>query len=201
MKSLLTLIVLFLTASLPAQEYLEKIAKESCSCSKSLSDTSNTERMYMELGLCMIKAAEPYKKQLKKDYNINLDNMENEGEALGKVIGLKMATICPDVLIRLSEKENAGTKAAELPQEAFQGRVTKIEKDFFVIFSVNDNAGKSLKFYWLTNAESNIELVNKYEQLFDKDVKVKYHVMTLFDAKISDYRNFNVIDKIEQLSR
>lgn len=201
MKSLFTIIAVLFTASLPAQEYLEKIAKESCSCTKSVSDTSNTERMYMELGLCMLKAAEPYKKQLKKDYNINLNNMETEGEALGKIIGLKMATICPDVLINLSRKENAGTKTTELSQDFFQGRVTKIEKDFFVIFSVNDNAGKSLKFYWLTNAESNIELVNNYEKLFDKDVKVKYHAMLLFDPRISDYRNFNVIDKIEQLSR
>jgi hypothetical protein len=192
---------MFIAASLPAQEYLEKIARESCSCTKSVSDTGNTERMYMELGLCMIKAAEPYKKQLKKDYNINLDNMENEGEALGKVIGLKMATICPDVLIKLSQKESPGAKSAEPSQESFQGRVTKIEKDFFVIFSVNDNAGKSLKFYWLTNTESNIELVNNYEKLFDKDVKVKYHSMMLFDPRISDYRYFNVLDKIEQLSR
>jgi hypothetical protein len=199
MKFLFTVIVLFVTASLSAQEYLEKIANETCSCSKSVPDSLETRRLYLELGSCMLKAAGPYKKQLKKDHAIDLDDIENGPMNLGKVVGLKMATICPDMLMKFGNKKKEGEKTPEY--ESFQGRVTKIEKDFFVIFSINDNAGKSLKFYWLTNTESNIELVNKYEQLFDKDVKVKYHVMNLFDPKINDYRNFNVIDKIEQLSR
>jgi hypothetical protein len=201
MRSILTLLVLFIAAALPAQDYLDKIAQESCSCANNMKDTINTDRSYMELGLCMMKSAEPYKKQLKKDHKINFDNIENEGEALGKLIGLRMAGICPDVFLKITQRETATAASATEGQDLFNGRITKIEKDFFVIFTVNDNAGKSLKFYWLTNAGSNIELINKYETLFDKDVKVKYHVSSLFDPKINDYRNFNVIDKIEQLSR
>jgi hypothetical protein len=199
MRSVFAALALFITVSLPAQDYLEKIAGETCSCAKSIPDSLETQRTYLELGSCMLRVAEPYKKQLKKDYAFDLDDIESGAKSLGKIVGLKMATICPDVLLRLNQKKKEGEKT--LQTEFFQGRVTKIEKDFFVIFSINDNAGKSLKFYWLTNAESNIELVNKYEQLFDKDVKVKYHLMTLFDPKINDYRSFNVIDKIEQLSR
>ncbi|MES2134429.1 MAG: hypothetical protein V4506_18935 [Bacteroidota bacterium] len=200
MKLLLSLFLVCIGTGVFAQDYLDKIAQQSCDCTKNLNDTLSKDRMYMELGLCMIKTAEPYKKQLKKDYNINFDNIDNEGEALGKIIGIRMASICPDALLKISDKVN-GAKTSSKDQELFSGRITKIEKDFFVVFTVNDNAGKSLKFYWLTNAESNIELINKYDLLFDKDVKVKYTITSLFDPKIGDYRNFNVIEKIEQLSR
>lgn len=198
MKNLIILLSCFFSVGLSAQEYLDKIAQQTCECSKKMNDTISQERLYMELGVCMIKASEPYKKQLKKDYNINLENIDAEGEALGKVIGIRMASICPDLLIKISEQ--ADKKKSDNDQETFTGRVTKIEKDFFTIFTVNYE-GKSLKFYWLTNAESNVELINQYTQLFDKDVKVKYRVNLLFDPKIGDYRNFNIIERIDQMSR
>jgi len=198
MKSLLVIILCFIATCFSAQDYMDKITLQTCDCVKNVKDSLNEDRMFLELGLCMIKAAEPYKKQLKKDYNINFDNIDKEGEALGKLIGMRMATNCPDVLMKMTEQANR--KKPETTQETFSGRVTKIEKDFFVIFTVNYE-GKALKFYWLTNAESNIDLIDQYSQLFDKDVKVKYQVNLLFDPKIGDYRNFNVIEKIEQLSR
>jgi hypothetical protein len=198
MKQLLfTLLIALTLVNANAQDYMDKIARQTCECSKNISDTVSKNRIYMELGSCMIVAAEPYRKQIKKDHNINLDNIETEGEALGKLIGIRMAGICPEILLKISGKETE-TDASE--SETFSGRVTKIEKDFFVIFTVNKD-GKLMKFYWLTNVESNIELIDKYESLFDKDVKIKYQVTSLYDPKIKDYRNCNIIEKIEQLSR
>lgn len=188
-----------------SQEYMDKIAQQTCTCMKNLSDTVSTQRMYMELGLCMISAAEPYKKQLKKDYGIDLNGIDSgdEGEKLGKQVGFKMASICPDALIAMTSKvENDNSaKNKTNDDELFSGRVTKIEKDFFVIFTITDTENKSIKFHWLSYAESNIELINNYNSLFDKDVKVKYYLKELFDPKIGEYRNFNIISKIEQLSR
>jgi len=201
MKLLLILSLFFISTNIHAQDYLDKIAQQTCDCTTKLSDTLQTEQMYMELGVCMIRASEPYKKQLKKDHGINFDNIDKEAEKLGKLVGFRMATICPDALIKMTNRTNEKKPIEAATTELFTGRITKIEKDYFVVFSVNDNAGKSLKFYWLTNAESNIELINKYDALFDKDVKVKYRITALFDPKVGDYRNFNVIEKIEQLSR
>jgi len=198
MKPFLTLALLFSTTCVSAQDYMDKIVAQTCECGKNINDTINQKQMFMEIGICMIKVAEPYKKQLKKDHNINLDNIDQEGEALGKLIGMKMASTCPEVLRKITEQ--ADKKSAESGQEVFTGRVIKIEKDFFVIFTVNDES-KTLKFYWLTNAESNIDLLNQYAELLTKEVKVKYKITSLFDPKINDYRNFNVIEKIEKLTK
>lgn len=198
MKYILILALSFtISFNLSAQDYLDNIANQTCSCFQA-KDTVDAQKLYLEVGICMIKASEPYKKQLKKDHNINFDNIDKEGEALGKLIGLRMASVCPDVLLKLNaaSKKKTATPSGEI----FTGRVSKIEKDFFVIFTIS-REGKTLKFYWLTNAESNIELINRYTELFDKDVNVEYTVNSLFDPKIGDYRNFNVILKIEQISR
>jgi len=79
------------------------------------------------------------------------------------------------------------------------GKITQIERDVFVVFSVFDNSGKSMKFYWLTSVESNIDLANNYKTLIETDVKIKYITQEFFDPKIGEYRNFNVIEKIEKI--
>jgi hypothetical protein len=180
---------------------MEKIAQQTCECLGKIPDSTKTERMYMELGVCMINASEPYKKQLKKDYNIDFNNIDKEGEALGKVVGLKMASVCPDGLYRLSKIEEKATK--EKTKEALTsiGKVTQIDREVFVVFSVFDNSGKSMKFYWLTSVESNIDLAINYKTLLETDVKIKYFTKEFFDPKIGEYRNFNIIEKIEKISR
>ncbi len=200
MKKIAFLLLSFLSISAYSQDYMDKIAQQTCDCLSKISDTVNVQKQYMELGVCMINAAQPYKKQLKKDHNINFDNIENEGAALGKVIGFKMATVCPDALVRLSnmdKEEDTSTKNKLISI----GRVTQIDRENFVVFSVFDNSGKSMKFYWLTSAESNIDLANNYRTLIENNVKITYYAKEFFDPKIGEYRNFNVIEKIEKVSK
>lgn len=199
MKKIITITLTLFSLNTFSQEYMDKIAQQTCDCLSKIADTANAERMYMELGVCMIKASEPYKKQLKKDYDIDFNNIEKEGEALGKIVGFKMATVCPDGLIRLLKM--AETEPKENKKEALTsiGKVTQIDREVFVVFSVFDNSGKSMKFYWLTSAESNIDLANNYKTLIESDVKIKYYTKEFFDPKIGEYRNFNIIEKIEKV--
>ncbi|MBA4053558.1 MAG: hypothetical protein C0490_02495, partial [Marivirga sp.] len=81
-----------------SQEYMDKIVVQSCECLGKVSEDLEGQQYNVELGLCMIEASMPYKKQLRKDYDINLDQIENEGEKLGRIIGLKMVAVCPTAL-------------------------------------------------------------------------------------------------------
>lgn len=199
MKKLISISFILFSLNTFSQDYMEKIAQQTCDCLDKIKDTTDVDRFYMELGVCMINAAEPYKKQLKKDHNIDFNNIDKEGEALGKIIGMKMATVCPTGLIKLSKM--AETEPEEKTNESLTsiGKITQIERDVFVVFSVFDNSGKSMKFYWLTSVESNIDLANNYKTLIETDVKIKYITQEFFDPKIGEYRNFNVIEKIEKI--
>ena len=73
----LSFLLLFFFIKGYSQNYMEKIAEKSCDCVKALTDTIDSEQLTMKLGLCMIDASTPYKKQIKKDYNIDLDNIHS----------------------------------------------------------------------------------------------------------------------------
>ncbi|MGC3943129.1 MAG: hypothetical protein QM762_01095 [Chryseolinea sp.] len=125
MKHLLLITLLALTFGKAfSQDYLEVITKKSCSCLEDVPETLNNEEYNMKLGICIIEASMPYKKQIKKNHNIDLDNIETEGQNLGRLIGLKMATVCPDALVKVTQK----TKGSVNEIKEVTGTVTQNRK-------------------------------------------------------------------------
>lgn len=174
---------------------MEDIAKESCDCLSKISDTLETERFNVEFGLCILAAAKPYKKQIKKDYDINLDNITREGEQLGEIIGIQMATTCPDILMKMVNRVEQGD-ILDVSENVVTGQVTAISDDKFVEFSIRDELGKISKYYWFTFIETDIQLSTDYKSLKDKFVQVHYITQEFFDARIGEYRTFKIIEKI-----
>lgn len=60
---LITLFIIFSTSSFFAQDYLTKITYQSCECLSSIEDTKDKDQFNLELGLCIIDASMPYKKE------------------------------------------------------------------------------------------------------------------------------------------
>jgi len=142
----------------------------------------------------------PYKKELKRDYNINLDHIDNkEGQKLGTVVALKMGAICPDGLLKVANI-NKAIPEQETSEKTMEGIVTNIEDTNFVVFSVKDDLGRLFKFYWLQVIQSDTELTNTYNSLLGKTIKLTYDKKEYFDPKITDYRQYNVISKIENVN-
>ena len=106
MKSIFTTLFVAIAFMAFSQDYMDKIAVASCECIDNVSDTIPTDQFNMELGLCMLEASMPYKKQLKKDHGINFDKIESQGEKLGRLIGIKLASTCPNSLMRMVKKVN-----------------------------------------------------------------------------------------------
>ena len=90
--------LLFILNPVYSQNYMDEIVNKSCECLISVPDSLDSEEFNMKLGLCMLEASMPYKKQLKKEFGIDLDNIDVEGARLGKLIGIRMTTVCPDAL-------------------------------------------------------------------------------------------------------
>ncbi|MGE0638168.1 MAG: hypothetical protein AB7G44_07335 [Bacteroidia bacterium] len=201
-KSLLIICFLGLTFKGFTQDYLDKIAQSSCECLDKVGDTTLTTDAYnMKLGLCMLEASVPYKKQLKKDYNIDFAKIDEQGEELGALIGMRMASHCPEGLLKIAAMYNDGTEGTveeeEYTDNSASGVVIKVETEFFVTFSVKDDAGKISKYYWLSFPDSNQELQYSYKDLLAKNVTINYTPQDFFDPKIEAYRQFNVISRID----
>ena len=199
MKQIIIIISFFILSASTgySQDYMTKIAEKSCECIKKISDTLDKDQFEIQLGLCIIDAAMPYKKQIKKEYGIDLDDIGsgNVGERIGKLIGLKMVGICPDGLIKIAQ--GIKTKKEETKTSlTMKGEITKIDNDCFMVFSLKDETGKITKFYWLTFIESDIEMAGNYASLSGRQVKITYDIQDFFDAKIKEYRQFYIIKKI-----
>ena len=80
--SILILALIATTTTAFSQNYMDEIAKETCKCLTQITDDLNPEKYAMELGLCMLNASNPYKKQLKKDFKIDLDKIDTHAEEL-----------------------------------------------------------------------------------------------------------------------
>ena len=205
------LLKFFLTAALVitvnitahSQNYMDIIVEKSCDCVNQIPDTLNKTQYLMQLGTCMINAAMPYKKKIKADYGINMDDMdEGIGEKLGRIIGIKMVGKCPSTLLKVSQKtneeeSNIPVSTADAPEtKEFVGTVSLIEDSPFVVFSVKDDLGKSVKFYWLSFAQCESDLPAMYNTLLNKTVKISYTTSEFFDPKIGEYRQYNIISAI-----
>lgn len=195
------LLLLTITSKSFSQAYMDEIVKKSCECLGGVSEELSNEEFTMELGLCMLQAASPYERKLKKDFKIDLSKIDQGGgEELGRVIGLKMATACPNVLMRMVGK--IGDEEEEEPEvntvNTFEGQVTKVEEDQFIVFSVRDERGRVSKFHWLTFVDSDINLSSDYMKLMDESVTITYTSQEFFDSRIGEYRVYNIIEKIDK---
>lgn len=176
-----------------AQAYMDSITEKSCSCLEQIVVNTKPEDFNMKLGICMLEAASPYKKQLKQDHGIDLDKNDDSGEQLGRMVGMKMATKCPTALMKMVNQ----SKETSSEEKNIRGVITKIETEQFVVFSLKDEMGKISKFYWFTFIESAMELSSKYKSLVGKTVNITFTIQDYFDPKIDEYRPISMIRKMD----
>lgn len=201
MKNLLLLVSMVLSASFYSQDYKKKIAKSSCDCVKSIkTEGKSNSAITSELGVCMLKAAMPFSKEIKKDYNIDPTADITDGEKmeqLGIKMGILMAEECQEEFLKMaqySDDEDGGKESSEL---LINGTVTKIEKENFIIFHVVGENKILNKIYWIPPVDSNLDLPKEYQTLMNKKVNISYFTMEIFDPKMNEYKTLNIISTLK----
>ena len=179
---------------------MDTIVEQACSCVSEIGDEE--ELNSTNLGLCILNEAVKFKEELLRDHNINMANIDVEGEALGRLVALEMLSVCPDQLKRMvNARQNEQDAAAEEENSYYSitGQVKSIQKSDFISFSITSEEGKTSKFYWLTFIDGNFDIQEEYNSLEGKKVEVSYSEIELYDPKIGEYRTFNVIDSFSIL--
>lgn len=199
-RFLLSTLALFLfSVSGFSQDYMDKIAQESCECLEKLDANLAGDQFTMQAGICMIKAASPYEKKLKKDYGINMANLVEAGEQLGQIIALRMVEYCPAALLVMAERVIGEEEEEETSVNSVIGTITNIEVQPFVCFSIKDNEGKTGKYYWFTYIESSGDIENNFGSMQDQVVECTYETIEAFDPRIGEYRNIHVLRSLSTL--
>lgn len=203
MKEILLFVFSFLSTFYYSQDFKKKLGQEACKCINEMKlDNISKEKISMQLGICFLKSAAPYKDEIKKEYGIDIGTdigKESKMEVLGEKMAMLMISECGDKFMEIMEKSGAmnETNAEESPEELMHGEITKIEKDNFVIFYIKGDNNILTKLYWISNIESNIELEKKYNELIGKKVSISYYSADIFDHRINEYRKVNVIGMLK----
>ncbi len=123
-----------------------------------------------------------------------------EGEALGRLLGLKMITACPEVIMRLAELANDSEEEFEAVDEyeflSSSGLITEIIEEPFVVFTMKEESGKVVKMYWLTFVDSEFAMMSQYSALLGRKVTIEYSEVEIFDPRLKEYRNINIIEAL-----
>jgi len=184
-----------MSQQLKAQDYLDDITRATCECADSIDQSLGKEEYQMALGLCIFAAAEPYYDELEEDYDFTLAEIDTKGEELGRIVGTRMATICPKTIAVLAKKMYAEDEIVQ--NTFFTGTVSKVETGSFTVLSIENGSGKTTKCYWLTYVETDFDISEGLEELEGERVVVETLDMELYDPRIGEYRDFKVISRLE----
>jgi hypothetical protein len=178
--------------------YMDNISEKSCECISQITEGKNL--LGTELGLCIINEATKYKDELLRDHNINMDNIDVEGEVLGKIIALEMFTKCPEQMKRIAIANDDNNSEKKESYLSIEGNIKSVFKNEFIIFSLITSDNKTSKFYWLTFIQSDNDLQNEYKSFEGKNVIIEYSNIELFDHNLNEYRNYNLIESLNILN-
>jgi hypothetical protein len=181
-----------------AQDVVEKITIKACECMLSVDTTLNADAQEEQLGVCILKCASPYKKELKSKYGINFDLSDKEAmEKVGELVGIQMAKDCPNTLLRLTSitsktKDDASTGGNEKTQ-LMVGNVTDIQNEQFRTVLFKEINGREQKLLWLEYFPNAQLLDGDMPTLKTRELKINYIEKEFYNPKIKDYIKYKII--------
>ena len=75
MKKIFVFSLVLFSIFLFSQDFKKSIAQEACKCVKeNVKDDMSEKQVQLKFGICMMKVTAPYKKEIKKEFGIDLDD-------------------------------------------------------------------------------------------------------------------------------
>ena len=194
----LTLLLFLLPLTLMAQKkemVYKKLATSTCECigTKEVTD--------INLGICIFAAINQLWEKERKIIKVNIDDKMASIEKIAESVGLEMASICPDVFIKIANENNpeANLMTDDSDLDLFYTGTfdSMTTAEFNTIFLIDEKNVKQ-EFIWLFSFEGdNLFIKNKIVK-GDK-LEIHYRQQDFFDPKQNKYRIYNEITSIKLL--
>lgn len=193
-------VLLALPTSTFAQDALDKIAQHACGCVAGLTEVADQDERNTQMGLCMLSEASKYEKELKKKHGFDLSKIDQEGEALGRAVGFRMAKHCPDVLMKMvdaSEKQTA-TGTTSSTEKTMVGKLTEVRRGEFLTLVVRSETGSTYELLVLGPVANGGALLENVDGAVGRSMAWSFEESELFDVRSGAFRNFKVLRSIPQ---
>lgn len=195
------IVLLLITQSIFAQklskeQLISKISEGTCNCITKKEITK--ENLEMTLGLCMLEDFNKYEKDIEKYYGKNVISDESKMEALGRDVGIQLATKCPSflklVMENMDDEEEVVEEVVE-EEPSVTGKFHQMKSEQFVTFSIKETSGKTVEFILLNNFDNSFLLTENILKSND-EIDVYYYELEMFDAKIKKFVTYKIVSDI-----
>lgn len=204
LKTVLTSFLILFSLTIFAQDALDKISQETCDCLKGKNfEGKSQDDLSVELGMCMMTSLSTRQDKM-SELGIDMTD-QSSMEAFGQKVGLKMATKCPDVLMKIgmmstetttTTTTTKTTATAEMVQ-VMEGTIKGLEGEEFSILVLTDETGRDQKFLWLRYFAGSEKLSSDFKSVVGKKVKVKYKSIEVYSPKAKEYFDRKELKGIE----
>lgn len=202
MKNLLTLLLLAgLCLPLAAQDLMDKLADEACTCiSKKDVEKMDSEQLQIQLGFCIMESVGNHADEFQKQFG-DLNPSDSEAMTkLGEQIGMKMAFKCPTVLMKMATVQTEVTTIpAPAMMEELTGTVKAIDGDEIAQVTVVDEAGRTHKLLWLRYFKGSDRFISEPGKVVGSKVKVTFETIEAYSPKAREYYDRKEIREVEFL--
>lgn len=199
-KIIFTILLSFVFISTNAQDLLDTVTKEVCTCIESKKgnlDELSPEKLKLQLGLCILASYTAHEKEIKATYG----NVMEDEVAMDKFagdVGVKMATVCTETLMSIAgvvgdETEEGASKSPEVL--TIEGKINEIKNEQFTSILVKDKNARVYNFIVLNYFDTSSVLINN-EIKKDDSVTISYSEVELYDNKTKEFRFYKVISGI-----
>ncbi len=192
------LCLLLIAGNAAGQELNDILAQETCDCmSEKNVDGMSEEQIQMEFSLCIMTSMGNHQAELEK---MDLDLPDQAAiTRLGEQIGLKMATKCPALLMKMGAMQTEQAQKQMKTVSEMEGAIKRIEGEEFSFIVLADDQGREHRFLWLRYFPGSEKLINDMDGALGKKVKIQYSSMECFSPKIKDYYDRREITAIQFL--
>lgn len=198
MKKILFGIFAVIGFTAQAQDIMQTIAAETCSCIKDKKmdlATVSGGQLENEFAGCFFNAYNKHTEEIEKVEKIDFSNEEQMGK-FGEKVAMKMLGICPDVIMAMGRADDGGDLAAPKVQTV-EGEIQDIRIGEFVTIVVKDKNGRVHNFMLMNYFESSSLFTDNQLKKKDK-ISVNYSEIDMYDPKTKEFRYYKIISGLEK---
>ncbi len=175
------------------------MARAACSCLESKNLSDDYEKLKIEAGMCILTYYQQHSDAVNEYFGIDEFNGDT-GRKIGEKLGVKMVTICPDLVVKLGQSKIAADEGEEGPSTyTINGKVVKMEGQDLITYHVKADDGKTYKVLWYRNFPGSEELVEDPKSIVGKKVNVTVEDVECYIPKAKGYYSVKEIRKIKRL--
>jgi hypothetical protein len=178
---------LLLSLSGSAQESYDKIAQLTCECAKKKDIASvGKDELQVVLSICIIEAMTQYEKQNGKKLGVDMTS-QTAMQSFGMEIGKRMASNCPDVVMKMAETSTSLKSSSEKNTVSLSGSIKSVDCTDICSLTLTDASGREHKLLWLRYFNGSDTYLADPKKLAGKKVSIKYTETEYYNPKIKDY--------------